>query len=286
MGYSLAHRLSKISYPPAERVFRTIERHHFSRGSTLLDIPPYNFRLGNLGTVTYGEWCYTIGQFQTLIFMNIMSRPLHMLDIGCGVGRMYLAAKPYIQADDTFVGIDISEKSIDTCKKFYADERLSFVHTAGSNAYYADNDIKNAKWPIESASKNLITALSVWTHLKESDFRLYLNEVGRVLRPGGRAIVSFFVLDALYKPEHKTAATSRFYPQPEDTWIFDESAYESPDWMFPSWAEVPEVAIAVREAAFHEALDCAGLKIVSFYPGQWKDQPGLFFQDIAVLTKK
>ena len=43
MKSSLVHRISKISYPPAERFFRRIEKQQFSRGSTLLEIPPIIF---------------------------------------------------------------------------------------------------------------------------------------------------------------------------------------------------------------------------------------------------
>ena len=127
--------------------------------------------------------------------------------------------------------------------------------------------------------------MSVWTHLREEDWRFYLNEVGRVLAVGGRAIITFFVLDELYRPEAKRNINSAFYPQLEDKWIFDKPAYESKDWVYPKWADVPEVAIAVPQPVFKQAVEAAGLKIVQYLPGQWKDQPGFFFQDVVVFEK-
>ena len=137
---------------------------------------------------------------------------------------------------------------------------------------------------MKDASHNLITAVSVWTHLREEDWRFYLKEVGRVLQPGGRAILTFFILDELYRPELKGPKHSRFYPQPENKWIFDASA-GSDNWRYPSWADVPEAAIAVDEAAFEPAVEASGLKVVQYLPGSWKDQPGFFFQDVVVFER-
>ena len=283
---SIARGALRRVHPVAERVFRSVERTRFSRGSVLFDIPPAEDREGGLGTVTYGEWCYTIGMFQTLIFSQIQQRPIRMLDVGCGTGRLFLAAKSYLTEEDQFVGLDVNKQSIEVCQKRYRSDNVRFIHHDSDNPYYANGAGERHAWQLEDDSQTLVTALSVWTHLSEPDWRFYLNEVARVLAPGGRAIISFFVLDDLYKPETKTANISRFYPQPEKKWIFDTPAYDSTHWFYPSWAPVPEVAIAVNETQFRQALDQAGLRLESFYPGQWKDQPGFFFQDVAVLSKQ
>lgn len=282
----IMQRAARSMYAPTEGVFRWLESGLMSRGAVLPLIPPPSKRGGGLGTTTYGEWCYTVGIFQSLLFQNLPARPVRMLDVGCGVGRLYLAAKPYLTDGDTYLGIDVGKGFIDICNDHYDQPGVSFRHTEASNGYYA-KDVRGepVAWPIEDGAHNLVTALSVWTHLREEDWRFYLNEVGRVLSPGGRAIISFFILDDLYRPETKTAKISKFYPQPESKWIFDAPAYDSADWVYPSWADVPEVATGVPHDKFAQAVAEAGLKVSRYMPGQWKDQPGFFFQDVVVFEK-
>jgi SAM-dependent methyltransferase len=275
----------RAAYGPFEKMFRGLERSQMSRGAVLDGIPPYELRGGGLGTTTYGEWCYTIGIFQSLIFEHLPQRPVRMLDVGCGVGRLYLAASPYLTPDDSYLGIDVGKSFIDICTRQYREPNVSFVHVPAANGYYAKDGKGRLAWPIADGAHNLITALSVWTHLREEDWRFYLNEVGRVLANGGRAIISFFVLDELYKPEAKGPQVSHFYPQPEDKWVFDTPAYDSADWKTVSWAETPETAIAEPRARLEAAAADAGLKIARYLPGQWKDQPGFFFQDVVVFEK-
>jgi len=276
--------LRREAYSAFEDVFRRLERTLFFRNSSILHIPSFKLRGGGLGTITYGEWSYIIGIFQTLIYLNINKRPLRMLDIGCGVGRLYLAAKPYITPTDSFIGIDVTKSSVDICNAHYAQSNVSFVHIPSSNAYYSKDGAGRTPWPIDDASITLATALSVWTHLNEADWRFNLGEVSRVLQPGGRAIISFFILDELYDPSN-TASSPSHVLKPDQAWVFDTSAYGSAHWKCPNWAEVPEVAIAVDKPSFDEALNDARLRLVSYYPGQWKNQPGVFFQDVAILEK-
>jgi len=35
----------------------------------------------------------------------------------------------------------------------------------------------------------------------------------------------------------------------------------------------------------NELLEESGLKISNYYPGNWKENPGLYFQDIVVFQK-
>lgn len=271
---------------PLEKAFRAAERGQMSRGAVLDHIPFPSDRTGGLGTTTYAEWCYTIGIFQSLIFQHLPARPVRMLDVGCGTGRLYLSAKPYLTADDSYLGIDVENVSIEACRRLYPEQNVAFLHTPASNGYYAKGVTGGPKiWPLADQSHNLITALSVWTHLREEDWVFYLNEVGRVLQPGGKAIISFFILDDLYHPEKKSPQLSKFYPQPENKWIFDAPVYDSAHWKCPSWVAVPEVATGVPKAIFDDAVRDAGLVLEHYYPGQWKDQPGFFFQDVAIFRK-
>lgn len=257
-----------------------------SRGAVLDHIPLPEDRGGGLGTTTYSEWCYTIGIFQSLLFQNFPQRPIRMLDVGCGVGRLYLAVKPYLTPDDSYQGIDVGKSFIEICKRNYEADNVRFQYTEASNGYYAKDSSGGPRpWPFEDGSFNFVTALSVWTHLREEDWTFYLKEVGRMLQPGGRAVISFFILDDLYRPERKSARTSAFYPQPENKWIFDAPAYDSEHWKYPSWADVPEVATGVPKDIFDKIVGEAGLKTVRYLPGQWKDQPGFFFQDVAIFER-
>ncbi|MCV7153931.1 class I SAM-dependent methyltransferase [Mycolicibacterium pyrenivorans] len=260
-----------------------------SRTTVLNMIPPPSEREGGLGTTAYSEWCYTVGFLQSLIFQTLPEeRPLRMLDIGCGVGRLYLATRPYLQPDDTYTGIDVGKSFIEICRARYTDPNVTFVHLDASNPYYASHySDKKLPWPFEDDGFNFMTALSVWTHLNEGDFTFYLKELGRTLAPRGRALVSFFIMDEIYEETlpGRTSAQSAYYPEPASRWVFDQSAYGSRNYFHPKWAKVPEHAIGVTKAAFDETVADAGLQVAHYFPGCWKEKPGLFFQDFVVFER-
>ncbi|MUL47843.1 class I SAM-dependent methyltransferase [Mycobacterium sp. CBMA293] len=282
-------RLFNIAYPPAEKLLRLLQGGQMSRTTTLNMIPPPAEREGGLGTTAYSEWCYTVGFLQSLIFQTLPEeRPLRVLDIGCGSGRLYLATRPYLQPDDTYTGLDVGKSLIDICRARYTDPNVTFVHLDASNPYYTTHHgDKKLPWPFKDDAFNFMTALSVWTHLSEEDFTFYLKELGRTLAPGGKALVSFFVMDDSYEETlpGRTDAQSVYYPQPASMWIFDQSAYGSKNFFHPRWAEVPEAAIGVTKAAFDDAVVDAGLKVARYFPGCWKERRGLFFQDFVVFER-
>ncbi|MGE5414095.1 MAG: hypothetical protein ACM3NW_07970 [Syntrophomonadaceae bacterium] len=50
-------------------------------------------------------------------------------------------------------------------------------------------------------------------------------------------------------------------------------------------AASPERAVAHDEAWLIETLEASGLARPDFYPGYWKGQPGLEYQDILVASR-
>ncbi len=95
------------------------------------------------------------------------------LDVGCGVG--YGAAELSFTAA-TVLGIDCSEEAINYARQHYRAENLRFLVASASQV------------PCRATEFDLITAFELIEHLE--DWRAFLCEMRRLLRPGGLFIVS------------------------------------------------------------------------------------------------
>jgi len=180
------------------------------------------------------------------------------------------------------------ERNIAFCRSHYPAPRFEFIHFDINNPAYAPlQESKKVQWPLTGGDFDLVTALSVWTHLSEDDALFYMKEVNRVLKPGGKAIITFFVLDELYRRSLRTRSkeAGRYHGLPQERWIFDQSAYGSDAWFCPKWARVPENAIGITQAGIDRLVSGAELQRVQHYQGNWKEVPGVFFQDVLVLRK-
>jgi SAM-dependent methyltransferase len=119
------------------------------------------------------------------------------------------------------------------------------------------------------------------------DFRFAVKEVSRVLKPDGKAIVTFFLLDDIYEKSlsMRSSQKGRFHMTLQDKWIFDQPSYGSDAWRHPKWAKVPEDAVGVTNAGLDRLTSNAGLKLIEQFQGNWKEVPGVFFQDVLIFQK-
>lgn len=250
-------------------------------------IPAVADRVG--GKESYGEWAHVIGVFRGIIYETIDSKSgLKILDAGCGSGLLGISSEDFVGEGGKYVGIDVDKERIAFARSNFPAQTHSFVHITDLNRFYAlEQKTDKSPWPCESDSFDLVTALSVWTHFSEEDARFYLKEVRRVLRPNGRAIITFFILDEDYEAslaERLDGMNSRFTCIEKKKWIYDKPAYDSDDWFCPSWVKTPEHAIGIQKSGFESLLKEAGLRLDRLYPGTWKERPGLYFQDVAILS--
>ena len=96
-----------------------------------------------------------------------------VLDLGCGVGY---GSNILADAAREVVGLDISEEAIEYARKNYTRPNLEFR---------VDNALHCS---LESGSFDVVVCLEVIEHL--DDYRGLLGEIRRLLKPGGRAIIS------------------------------------------------------------------------------------------------
>ena len=110
----------------------------------------------------------------------------------------------------------------------------------------------------------------------------YFKEISRVLKKGGIAIITFFLLDETYLETlpHRVDQLGRYHRTNQLRWVFDKSCLGSTDWFHSKQVKIPEAAVGVTTKGINELVEPTQLKWSKTYLGNWKEIPGLFFQDI------
>ena len=112
--------------------------------------------------------------------------------VGCGRVMRYFPDRTTGQtrAYRRLIGLDIDEYNIDWCK----------LHMQFADIHLLDRH--QAIMPLERASVDLLYAISVMTHLSEYNQFRWLEEIERVVKPGGCVILTMNGETALYqRPE-------------------------------------------------------------------------------------
>jgi SAM-dependent methyltransferase len=120
-------------------------------------------------------------------------RPLRVLDIGCGCGKV--ARFLYLNPQLEYLGLDVHMPAIEWCRDAFAkaSDRFRFEHMDVYAPSYNESggiDPDSVSLPVADASTDLIVAASLFTHLREKAFKRYMGETRRCLNSDGIAIVS------------------------------------------------------------------------------------------------
>lgn len=200
-----------------------------------------------------------------------------MLDIGCGCGLIALQLEGWF-TDGGYWGVDIHQPSIEWAQKEIAASRpeFRFQHIdVRSEAYnrHGSEPGSGYRFPFDDSSFDVVLLKSVFTHMRPPDVDNYVGEVARLLAPGGRCLMTFFLLN---DEQRRLADRNRLsFVHGDETWRYVHK-------------ESPETAVAYDERFVLELFDRYGLCLpgpISY--GRWSGRPdGLTFQDLLVVHRR
>src|SRR5215203_1079648 len=101
----------------------------------------------------------------------------YVIDVGCGSGRLAKPLAEYLTGN--YLGIDVVPELVNYARELVARPEWRFESASGLTI------------PEQDEKADMVCFFSVLTHLLHEESFIYLREAKRVLKPGGKIVLSF-----------------------------------------------------------------------------------------------
>lgn len=201
-----------------------------------------------------------------------------VLDVGCGIGRTAAALTQYLGKEAVYEGFDVVEKGVNWCnakiKKDFPNFNFIYVPLENDLYNHAGQKASEFRFPYPAQSFDKVFLFSVFTHMQVAEIEHYLNEIARVIKPGGACLATFFLYDHSNEGSISGRSSFHFPIKKEGYRLMDE--------------RVKSANIAIDTVLLDKMLLKADLELKEKVDGFWKDETLKHgdnqFQDMVVLT--
>jgi ubiquinone/menaquinone biosynthesis C-methylase UbiE len=212
-----------------------------------------------------------------------------VLDVGCGTGRLAGPLTGFLGPDGSYEGFDSSKERIDWCNEHIAPHHPRFRFTvadvySGQYNPAAQTRASEYVFPYGDGEFDVVLLSSVFTHMLPDDVAHYLDEIGRVIKPGGRAMITWFLLNDEVERLLEEQKDRRYDPasNAHDALLsHDFGSYRTTN------PRVPEYVVAYYEPWAREAYARSGLEIVEpVQYGAWVGRTDALHNQDVVLARR
>ena len=222
-----------------------------------------------------------LAQLDWLIDHGSLAPDAQFLDVGCGIGRTAIALTTYLNNEGSYTGFDSFPFGVEWCREHITPifPRFKFDWADVKNDFYSkygNIDPADFVFPYEDESFDFIMANSVFTHMFPHHMLNYLKQMARVLKAGGKMLVTFFLLnDYSQKAMAEGKDVSFTFPVQVSEYCYSEHAVNI------------EGAMAYVEKYVQVMLDTCGLRLDKAIYGNWCGRKNTGTgQDIYIISRK
>lgn len=232
-------------------------------------------RLWGLVTAKSNDFHAAGDDFSKFLIQHGLQPHHRVLDVGCGIGRLAVPLTRYLNKEGGYDGFDIMPRAIAWCARItaaYPNFRFQLADVQ-SDRYHPKGAARASDYvfPYPDDSFDFVVLGSVFSHMLPADLSNYLREIARVLRPGGRTVISGYLLDETKRARMASGAS-----------VFTFSHAGPGYWA--EYAELPEAAIAYENSWMLDLYARCGLEVTEVIDGLWSTQR-VQGQDIIISTK-
>lgn len=174
-------------------------RAHGYAPSSGVELPPVRLRAG--GPLFQDNATYirsAVADVDRLVSLAGLEAHSRLLDFGCGAGRLGIGIVERLGRIGLYHGVDVQGGLIRWASNHIGRrDGFEFTSVDNENSRYNPTGEVRGSIPVTSSTFDVAYCYSVFSHMRRQDAHLYLEELVRVLRPGGHAFLTAFVEDGV-----------------------------------------------------------------------------------------